>query len=102
MILHYLKKTVHNLFAIATNTQEGVLWKKPSETLNKVLEKYLRKISVFNKIARSENEFIFMYFSIILLKFWVTLFMTFEKTLSANQNSVSQSVIYILILKHKK
>ena len=38
-----LKKTVHNLFNVTTNAQGGVLGRRSSEALNKILEKYLRK-----------------------------------------------------------
>ena len=38
IILGYLKKTLYNLFTITTD-MERVLWKKPSETLNKILKK---------------------------------------------------------------
>ena len=56
---------MHNLFTITTNIQGGVLWKKSSETLNKILEKHLR---FFSKIAGSKNELSHTYFSSILLK----------------------------------
>ena len=39
MILHYLKKTIHNLFTITAKIQGRVLWKTSSEILNKVLQK---------------------------------------------------------------
>ena len=61
IILGFLKKTVHNLFTITANTQ-GVLQKKPSETLKKILEKYVRKSSFFSKMAASKNELIHTYF----------------------------------------
>ena len=47
MILDYLKKTMHNLLSITANIQGDVLWKKSSETLNKILGKYPRKIPFF-------------------------------------------------------
>ena len=69
IILDYLKKTVHNLFTITTSIQGDVLCKKSSKTLNKILEKYLWKSSVFIKVAGSKKQFIHKYFSRILLKF---------------------------------
>ena len=35
---------MHNLFIITANIEGGVLLKKSSETLNKILEKYITKI----------------------------------------------------------
>ena len=47
-----------NLFTFTTNLKRGVVWKKPSETLTKILEKYLRKSLFFVKVAVSKEEFI--------------------------------------------
>ena len=54
IILDYLEETVHNLFTITTNIQ-GVVRKKSSETLNKILEKYLRKKFIFSKVTSSKT-----------------------------------------------
>ena len=49
IILDYLKNIVQNLLTITIFLQ-GVLWKKYSETLNKILEKYLRHCSFLVKL----------------------------------------------------
>ena len=59
MILGYLKKTVYNLFTITTG-MEHALSKKPSETLNKILKKYLRKSSILVKLQAQKKESSFM------------------------------------------
>ena len=83
IIVVYFKKTEHNLFT--TNIKGSVLWSKSSETLSKILEKCIRK-SFFSKVSGSKNEFLHTYLPRILLKVWVTLFMTFGRTVSVNQN----------------
>ena len=59
IVLGYLKKTVCNLFTITT-AMERALWKNPSETLNKILKKYLRKSSILVKLHTEEKESSFM------------------------------------------
>ena len=59
IVLGYLKKTVYNLFAITTG-MERALWKEPSETLNKILKKYLRKSSILVKLQAQKRESSFM------------------------------------------
>ena len=59
IILGYLKKTVYNLFTITTGMERAV-WKKPSETLNKILKKYLRKSSILVKLQAQKKESSFM------------------------------------------
>ena len=59
IVLGYLKKTVYNLFTITTG-MEHALSKKPSETLNKILKKYLRKSSILVKLQAQKKESSFM------------------------------------------
>ena len=59
IILGHLKKTVYNLFTITTGMERAV-WKKPSETLNKILKKYLRKSSILVKLQAQKKESSFM------------------------------------------
>ena len=59
IVLGYLKKTVYNLFTITTG-MERALSKKPSETLNKILKKYLRKSSILVKLQAQKKESSFM------------------------------------------
>ena len=50
------KNTVHNVFTITAHIEGCVLWQKSSETLiNKILEKHLRKTSLFSKVAGSKK-----------------------------------------------
>ena len=51
---------MQDLFTITTNIDGGVrvLRKKSSQTLNKILEKYLRKNPLFIKVVGSKEEFI--------------------------------------------
>ena len=64
--MDYLKKAVQNLL-ITENIQECDPWKTSSESLNKSLKKYLRKVHFF-EVAYSKNKFIHKYFLKILLK----------------------------------
>ena len=41
---------------------------------------------VFSKVTSSKNKFIHTYCSRILIKVYTMLFMTFERTVSVNQN----------------
>ena len=66
--MNYLEKTVHNLFTITENMQEGVLWKKSSETFKQSPWKIPKKKFSFSKVTGSKNEFIHTYFSSFLLK----------------------------------
>ena len=59
IVLGFLKKTVYNLLTITT-AMERALWKKPSETLNKILKKYLRKSSILVKLQAQKKESSFM------------------------------------------
>ena len=59
IVLGFLKKTVYNLLTITT-AMERALWKKPSETLNKILKKYLRKSSILVKLHAEKKESPFM------------------------------------------
>ena len=59
IVLGFLKKTVYNLLTITT-AMERALWKKPSETLNKILKKYLRKSSILVKLHAEKKESSFM------------------------------------------
>ena len=61
IILHFLKNSVHNLFTIATTVQEGVPWKKSSETFKEKTRKIPQKKSFFSKVAGSKNELIHTY-----------------------------------------
>ena len=65
--LHYLKKTVHDLFTITANIEGGVLSEKSSETFKQNPWKITQKMLLFSKVARSKNEFIHMCFSRFLL-----------------------------------
>ena len=59
IVLGFLKKTVYNLLTITT-AMERALWKKPSETLNKILKKYLRKSSILVKLHAEKKKSSFM------------------------------------------
>ena len=61
IILHFLKNTVHNLFTITTIVQEGVPWKKSSETFKEKTRIIPQKKSFFSKIAGSKNQLIDTY-----------------------------------------
>ena len=47
---------MQNLFTVTKNIQGGVLRKKSSKTLNKILNNYIRKLPFFIQVAGSKKE----------------------------------------------
>ena len=79
-----LKRPFTDYFLVRQIYKEVFCKWNPLELLSKILERYIKKKFVFNKVADSKNELIHTNFLKFLLKVEVILLMTFGRAVYVN------------------